>query len=90
MREFTNSEDNASTADMSILTILATIDAPAINRDENGEADNLLFIIICAVVTAGSVIKGLVLKVDAPRDCAEERCESTARQVSRVGTWIAT
>ena len=58
---------------LSILTILATIDAPAINRDENGEADNLLFIIICAVVTAGSVIKGLVLKVDAPRDGAEPK-----------------
>lgn len=58
---------------LSILTILATIDAPAINRDENGEADNLLFIIICAVVAAGSVIKGLVLKVDAPRDGAEPK-----------------
>eukprot|EP01050_Picozoa_sp_SAG11_P044412 SAG11_NODE_21578_length_422_cov_1.597523_1_plen_126_part_01 len=58
---------------LSILTILATIDAPTINRDENGEADNLLFIIIYTGVTAASVIKGLVLKVDTPRDCVEPK-----------------
>ena len=56
---------------LSVLTILATVDAPAINRDENGEADNLVFIIICAVVCGGSVIKGIILKVDEPRGNGE-------------------
>lgn len=46
---------------LAILTILAATDAPAINED------NTLFIIINAVVMGGSVVKGLLLKVDADR-----------------------
>jgi hypothetical protein len=46
---------------LAILTILSATDAPAINED------NTLFIIINAVVMGGSVVKGLLLKVDAVR-----------------------
>lgn len=46
---------------LAILTILSATDAPAINED------NTLFIIINAVVMGGSVVKGLLLKVDADR-----------------------
>ena len=46
---------------LAILTILSATDAPAINED------NTLFIIINAVVMGGSVVKGLLLKVDAGR-----------------------
>jgi len=57
---------------LAVLTILAATDAPAINRDADGEADNVLFTIICAIVGVGTVAKGSLIKVEAPRDGKEE------------------
>ena len=63
---------------LAVLTILATVDAPALNRDADGEADNLLFIIINAVVGVGSVAKIMLIKVEAPRDGKEEEPAAVA------------
>ena len=56
---------------LTILSILAATDAPAIKHNADGtEGSQLLFIIICAVMAVGTVFKGFMVPVTSPRDAA--------------------